>query len=246
MGNVMQNIHRSILTAIILLSVSNVVMAAKPNKLSKIFDYEMLNVDVAYFEKVAGVAKNTNYDGKKNYKVDGCEIHVDVTGGTVQSLSMELSNKCTFDLKKFLPNISSLSAHKVTFGKFDSEIGETGRFYSDCISGCGNAADPHVYMYWDGSRADRFLGILLDVVQVNDPVLNAVDKWRAAMQKVEGDDWVTDTKFNCPNQKNDPYNSEYNIFVHKTFKDVTISAITIGYGIQEKDVAEMIKFSECK
>lgn len=236
--NKMSRFYKPFFTAVILLTASNAVIAAKPNKLSQLFDYEMLNADVAYFEKIAGVARNTT-ENKKTYKVEGCEIEADVTGGKISSLKLNINKKCTFDLNKFVSN-TSLPANLLTFGKFDSIIGKGGRFYSDCLSMCGNAADPSVYEYWSGSRAASNIEIMLEVTLVDDLSINAADKWQSVMEKTEGHDWIIDTKFNCPNKNEDKYNDA----AHKAFKDVKISAITIGYGI-EFDVTEITRLSEC-
>lgn len=225
----MPRFRQSFLTAVILLTASNAVFAATSSKMSQIFDYEMLNSDVAYFEKIAGVAKNTT-ENKKTYKVEGCEIEADVSDGKISSLKLNVSKKCTFDLNKFVSK-TSLPANTLTFGK----MGKGGRFYSDCLSMCGNSADPVVYEYISGSHAEQYVDVMLEVAQVDDLSINAANKWQSVMEKAEGHDWIIETKFNCPNKNEDKYNEA----AHKAFKDVKISAITIGYGIENLG-------SECK
>jgi hypothetical protein len=107
---------------------------------------------------------------------------------------------------------------------FNSIIGWSGQFYSDCLSLCGNAYSPSVYEYFTFSRADRFLEVMLSVVQVERSVLDAADVWQEAMEKAEGEDWVAETKFNCTDK--------YNAIAQQAFRNVTIEAITIGYNLQ--------------
>ena len=212
-------------SAVAMLAANSAASAAKPVNIAQVFDPEMIDADVAYFERVTGPARNT-YDDTKIYKVDGCEITATVAGGSIRSLRMDLSPQCTFNLNKFLPNFADKfpSPHTMTFGKFDSVTGGNGQFYADCLTQCGNAADPVIYEHWYGSRADLVLEVMLEAVQVGGPVLSAADTWHAAMEKAEGEDWVVDAKFNCTRK--------YDAIAHRAFRDVTISAITIGYDVQ--------------
>ena len=215
----------AIASTVILLTVSDTASAAKPVKLAQVFDPEMINADVAYFERVTGPARNT-YGDTKIYKVGGCEVTATVAAGSVRSVRIDLSPKCTFNINKFLPNFSGKfpPTHTLTFGKFDSLTGGNGQFYADCLAQCGNAADPVIYVHWYGSRADLVLEVMLEVVQVSGPALSAADTWQAAMGKAEDEDWIIDAKFNCTRK--------YDAIAHQAFRDVTITAITIGYDIQ--------------
>jgi hypothetical protein len=145
-------------SAVLLLAVCSTASDAKPAKLAQVFDPEMIDADIPYFERVTGPARNT-YGDTKIYKVDGCEITAIVAGGSIRSLRIDLSPQCTFSLNKFLPNFAGKfpSPHTLTFGKFDSVTGGNGQFYADCLTRCGNAADPVIYEHWYGSRADLVL-----------------------------------------------------------------------------------------
>lgn len=215
----------AIASAVTLLIASSSASSVKPVKLAQIFDQEMIGADVAYFEQVVGPARNT-YDNTKIYKVDGCEVTATISGISVRALRVDLSPQCTFNLNKFLPNFSNRfpPPHVMTFGKFDSITEGTGRFYADCLTQCGNAADPVIFEHWYGSRADLFLEVVLEAVLASSPVLSAAHTWKTAMEKIEGENWVIDAKFNCTRK--------YDAIAHRAFQDVTISAITIGYDVQ--------------
>jgi len=199
-------------------------------KLAEVFHPEMITADLAYFERVTGPARKTYATTKtatKTYKIDGCEVTATVSKGSIRSLRLSLTPTCAFDLNSFLPNYSGAfpSPNALTFGQFDSVSGGEARFMADCLTGCGNAADPVVFQHWMGGRADQFLEVMLEVPQVDRPALSAANRWQEAMQKVEGESWVQKTKFNCERTKHDA-------IAHKLFENVKIAAITVGYDIQ--------------
>lgn len=196
------------------------------DRLRRVFDPEMLSVDLAYFEQTTGIARNT-YVNKKLYKMGDCMVTAYISDGSVRALRLDMSKKCTFDLNEFLHNYKGNfpAPHVMTFGQFDAITGGGGRFFADCLSSCGNAADPIVYELWEGSNADMALEVMLEVVQAGDPALAAADKWQAAMEREEEEDWIMYAKFNCSRTK-------YDQVAHQVFRDVKISAITVGYNIE--------------
>ncbi|WP_370598622.1 hypothetical protein NMD15_04590 [Plesiomonas shigelloides] len=208
---------------------------ASPPQISlikKIFNTEMLGANLPYLENVTGPARNT-FSYKENeqtntYRVDDCDITVNVSNGVVQSLEIEhLSPECTFDLNPFFPNLGNGKLpmpHKMTFGQFDA-FTDSGNYTADCLIGCGNAADPAVYENWEGSRADGNIELQLGVVLVADSAIEASNNWENAMVKTEGEDWVIDTKFNCTHK--------YNSIAKQAFKNVNITSIKIGFGLTE-------------
>ena len=126
-----------IIAATIVLSMP--IPALAGGKLGSVFNSEMVGANILYLEKYTGPARNTyESDNKINntYKVDNCEIDVVISNKTVNSISLsKLSNKCTFDLNKFIPNISRrkpLLAHNVTFGLIDDYFGD-GKYSATCL-----------------------------------------------------------------------------------------------------------------
>lgn len=217
----MHNKPLALLATCVAILVATESVNAAASKLEKVFDPEMLSADLAYFEQVTGPARST-LGNQKIYKVDGCEVTATVSGGAISALHMPLNNKCSFDLNKFFSNAQpALPLTNLTVGQFDKSMGSNGVFLSDCLTMCGNAADPSVYEYWEGSHAVGYLNVLLEVALVSDQAIAASDQWRDAMIAGKGEDWVMDTKFNCePNSHNDT--------ARKAFERVKVSAITIG------------------
>lgn len=221
--------QKIITPAMLILSILSTNVFAG-DKLEKIFNSEMIGANLPYLEKITGPAKNT-FSYEKNqktntYKVESCEVTVRVSNGTVQSLGLKnLSKKCTFDLNNFVPNVGGGKLpplHNMTFGQFDIFTGN-GKYTADCLMSCGNAADPVAYENWQASRADGGFDIELGVVLASDSAIDASNKWRNAMLKDEGEDWIIDTKFNCSNK--------YNSIAQKAFKNVKITSATIGFGL---------------
>lgn len=205
---------------------SSISEAGKREHLARVFSPDMLSADLPYFEQVTGPARNTR-GNTKIYLLDGCEVAATVINGSVHTLRVELSSKCTFDLNKFLQ--ASLGRfpppHKMTFGQFDALTNGGGRFMADCLVSCGNAADPVIYEYRSGSHADLYLDVMLEAVQAEDGVLAAANMWQDSMKNGEGENWVLETKFNCKQTK-------YDEVAHKVFKNAKITAITVGYAIE--------------
>lgn len=197
----------------------------KSDKLAKIFDQETIGADVAWLENITGPARNT-YGKTKIYKVDGCEITATTVKGTIDALRMEITPTCTFDLAAVLPRFEGKlpPLEKLTFGAFDALTPGAGRFYADCLDQCGNAADPVVIEHWSGGRPDRVIEVMLEVAQVSDATLAAADAWRKAMREGESKDWVIKRQFNCSNK--------YDELAHKVFRDIPITAITVGWQLE--------------
>jgi hypothetical protein len=195
------------------------------DELATIFNPEMLDVDLAYFERFTGPARKT-IGHKKLYKINNCSVTANVINGSIKSLHLDLWKDCTFDLNKYLYHYSGMfpPVHRMTFGDF-SAIAGGGDFFADCLIGCPNTADPIVYEHWQGSHADLdYLSVLLEVSLSEDSAIEAASKWKNAMEQAEGDEWIENKNFNCLNR----YNSD----ALDAFRNVTVSGITIGYEIQ--------------
>lgn len=194
------------------------------DKLAKIFDPEMLGIDLAYFERLTGPAKKT-IGNTKLYRIDNCNVTANVVNGSIKSLRLDLSEDCTFDLNKFLYHYSGRfpPLHRMTFGDFSTITGG-GDFFADCLIGCPNTADPIVYEYWQGSHADLdYLEVLLEISLSDDSTIEAAGKWRVKMRQEEGEEWIENRNFNCQNK--------YNSAALEAFGNVTVSGITLGYNI---------------
>lgn len=201
---------------------------AQQEKLKKVFAPDMLGASLAYFELQSGPAWKIRGDDRI-YKVVGCEVTAKVSRDEVKSLRMALNPKCSFDVNGFLPNHSGKlpAANRLTFGNFDAFTNMGGRYYSDCLSYCGNAYDPSVFEHWQGSRSDNSVEALIEVVLVSGPALDASQTWAEAMTEQRGRRWVEEGRFNCAD-------TTFNHDAQSAFRNIRITAITIGYDIKPR------------
>ncbi|WP_027926715.1 hypothetical protein [Pseudomonas sp. URMO17WK12:I12] len=210
-------ISSSLFTALIV--VASPAIAQAKASVADVFNGKMLGTNLRHFESVAGVARESLGD-HHSYEIQGCQITATAGGGTISELRMELSPTCQADLKSFIGESFAPAANKpLTFGNFQQAAGDL-NFYADCLTMCGNAADPSVFAKWDGPRAVDFRQVLLEVVLVSDQALKASNQWQASMTKVKGEDFVTDTRFNCER--------DFDAQAQQSFSAVQVTAITIG------------------
>ncbi len=197
------------------------------SKLSQIFTPTMLGSTVQYLEQVTGVAKNSS-KGSKTYLVEGCEVTAGTSAGAVKSLSLKVSDKCSFDLNAFLANGMNGTfppVNKMTFGQFDTVTGGKGRYTADCLWLCGNGYTQSAFEKLAGSRMNGFTDVILGVTLTANDALDASSSWKDVMMPKEGEDWVVDAKFNCTNK--------YNADAQKAFQAIKITSITIGNGLKD-------------
>ncbi|WP_259744567.1 hypothetical protein [Pseudomonas protegens] len=137
---------------------------------------------------------------------------------------MELTPKCQADLTRFVDTFAHTPGKPLIAGAFTASSGGGLSYSASCLSMCGNAADPSVYAHREGLSAIGFREVLLEVVLASDAAPNAACQWEAQMRKVEGDDYVMETRFNC--------DQKYDAIAQKAFEKVHVSAVTIGTGFK--------------
>lgn len=192
------------------------------SKLSNVFKYEMLGAEVSYLESITGPAIRLGEfagNGGRLYKVDGCSVGVTTSGSSITSLRLEINKNCTFDLRSFL-GLNWPKLPTVNEMTFDSLFhGRPIHFFAPCLD-CGNSADPTIFAYWEGGRADRDLKVALEGVLASDMNISMANIWEAAMKKAERSDYIESGQFNCTDK--------YDEIARNAMKDMKISAITIG------------------
>jgi len=222
-----KNIKYSVVTVFVFAFFGlSVCSAAKTGKIAKIFSEDMLSVDLAYFEQIAGIAKYTR-GNTKIYYVDNCEVTATVVNGSVTALGLELSSKCTFDLNKFSINTNGKlpMPHNMTLGQFSTlilgDLSFTGQYLR-----CGSCPDPIIYALRIGSHADNWLDILLEMTSNAENQEEATTSWIRAMSGNDG-------YMNIESDANGIFNcdSKYSALANKLFRYVKISKITIGNNI---------------
>ena len=159
-----------------------------------------------------GVAKESGYL-THSYTVGGCPIDVYVKNDankTIVSLSMAAVPQCQSAklgavLKGNLPPLS-----KLTFGQLTNVLGPA-HYTADCLTLCGNAANPSAYAVWPSLTAE--------VVLVDDPSIDASMRWEKRITDTYGEDYVIDNKFNCT--------KEFDAVAAREFHNVKVSRLTL-------------------
>lgn len=199
--------------------------STKKSQLTHLFNSEMIGVNYAYFESIAGVPRNS-FGNTHTFEVASCQVDATVNNGQVSSLRLELSPQCNVDLGTLFHNYDFPATSAITPSLLaNASHRSTLDYLSDCLSSCGNAYDPSVYAHWSGSRADDFLEVLLEIKAVNDEAIAARRAWASYIYDRRDWDYVIETRFNC--------NLEFNDFAHSVFQSLPVNAITIGHDLTE-------------
>jgi len=211
--------------AIVLVSLGT----AQAATVAKVFTGDMLGTNQRYFESIAGIPRESN-GNDHTFKVQGCNITAKIEGGNVTSLRLETGPKCPADLTKFVDGYAPVPGKPLTFGAFEESSGGGFAYSADCLTMCGNAFDPSVYALWEGPHAVNYMQVLLEVTLSSDEAISAADTWKGQIVKAKGEDFVTDTTFNC-----DP---QFSAGAKKAFANVPVTAVTIGTNLKSPGCAE--------
>ncbi len=215
---------KSLKMAAVMLAIygtASVPAMADGNKISEVFSYDMIGVDIAYLENLIGPARKTDqHTQTKTYLVDHCPLDVQTRDGAVDTLRVTIGGKCQFVLNDILPSYENISTRDVVFG-----LSGPVTYYADCFGiNCGNAYDPSVYELYEGSHAENWRELLLSSVNAS---YEAVSRWSNIMEANEGVDWMMDNRFNCiPNK--------YSDVAEQSLKGQPVDRIMIGYNLEQK------------
>ncbi|MEX8192979.1 hypothetical protein [Comamonas guangdongensis] len=165
----------------------------------QLLSVETIGMNLAQVKKLAGPAVHSEAH-RHLLRTDGCDITLlsDEADKVVQAVEVALAPSCQVSLQPLLGSLAGTPPQllgELSMGRFEQLLG--GAYYADCLSMCGNAADPVVSLIAEGPRALQLMEFAVTVQLVAGPALEAADKWRDAMQKAESEDYVLDTRFNC-------------------------------------------------
>lgn len=189
------------------------------SKLEQLFHPDMLDVDVAYFEQTAGIARKSDGD-RREYRVEGCDVAVNLMGGQVRNMRLQLADSCHVDLNRFLREYGIPKTEQLTFGNFIEAAGTNFTWYADCLVACGNAYDPSVYLEWTAPRSNLFYTVVLEGRILGGTEL--VEK----MKQDKGEVWVVDARFNCEEEAR-PFKDLWTT----TYANEKPHAVTIGWDV---------------
>lgn len=181
--------------------------AAAPRVVDQLFTAEVIGMNLAYADKLAGPAVRSE-DRRHLYRADGCELtlRTDEADKAVQAVEVTITPSCQLSLEPLFNSFAGeppLQLQALNFGNFGKLLGGAS-YHADCLSMCGNAADPVVSLYMESPRALHLLEFAIQAPLVNGPALDAAETWRSAMEQAESETYVVDTRFNCEPQRFQP------------------------------------------
>ena len=207
---------------VVLLLLSGHAAAAGKTKLDRLLSADMIGLQRAYFEKIAGVAKRIS-DKHRQYEVGGCLITM-VEDNNKSILSIELENisaRCTFDAANIFMDGP---VHKLTFAKLHS-VSIGGGAKEACLGLCGNAAPPIYGLTVQMPHAMTFIQYDAEVGDTNASV-QASERLRQQLEKrFPGVDLLGDYVGTSI-----PANVYTEMWL-KEFQHVRITSIRFGYHI---------------
>ena len=178
---------------------------------------QMLGVQVAYLESKLGPAR-TVQDKERTYEIGDCTVRVSAEGGEVVGYAVPMTPACSTQAFAALKDYDLPQKIDLTMGEFAAARGNAD-FKADCLTLCGNAADPWLYLESAGPRASP--GIRASAVMVSDATIDASFRIRDAIKAAKGEDYVIDTTFNC--------SADFDQMAVRELKNVRIDEIEIGY-----------------
>ncbi len=130
----------SVMLAVLALTPKASAQPAGPSvRLDKLFDRDMLNVQVPYLESFFGPAKRIHARAEgghwREYWIKGCVVFALIIDNETRAFRAPLSAECTLDARLVLPD-STGKMSDTTFGSLATAFYET-KFLPSCISNCG-------------------------------------------------------------------------------------------------------------
>jgi hypothetical protein len=162
-------------------TAANSAAAAPPTgppsaRLAQVFTPDMLGANVAYLETITGPAFKSE-GATRIYKLDGCTIIVGAAGPRIANLGIQgYGGRCSFGVAQYfaggydhpVPNLPTFA---------DIREGLGGDYGADCLTLCGNAADPEVTLTYHGSHADNFNDLVAQISIGDDATLAPYGDW---------------------------------------------------------------------
>jgi hypothetical protein len=168
--------------------------AAAHPKLTKIFTPDILGANVAYLETITGPAFRTE-GSDRTYKVGDCQVIVGVTKGKIANIGIDgVSPRCSFPIAQYFAEGYDHPAPPLpTFGDIKEGLG--GHYSVTCLTLCGNAAAPLVWLSYEGSHADNFNGLYAAIPVTGGPALDAYADWGAKLAAKYGQAYVQNGQY---------------------------------------------------
>jgi hypothetical protein len=191
------------------------------NKLTYIFNYDMLGVTIPFFESKVGILKRIDYDGRQ-YEIGPCIIKVKGEE-SVESIKLEgISKICNFNASNILEKNYKIDIYKLKH----SDIIKPGKSYNvifECLFLCGSSGIGELIFSTSlgTPKENKVITILTPINKGNTFSRKKVDELASIISQKER---------NTGRTKNDSFNEkgEYNQLAYEIFKDLHIINIAIS------------------
>ena len=137
-----------------------------PARLPQLLNERTIGRQLQYFEAIAGPAQEVS-GRRRLYQVDGCNLEIEVGNDQqIEALSVRVTGACSFEWRDMAHNMGDLSGRPehTTLAQFLDNVGEQSIYHlGGCTSGCGNMADPEIWLQRYGSHADGWIDMTVAV-----------------------------------------------------------------------------------
>lgn len=181
------------------LLISSVVLLSstvEANTVNTLFAKDMLGVNYDYFKAIAQIPARKSFGDTHIFRIEGCNIEVDLEGDVISELALEITPSCQPDMEEIAGSYAPAKT-PFTFGDMLESTDAAWSYGADCLASCGNAFDPSMYAIWKGPRAANNINIKLEFVMDEDIVIEASNHWIKAIKSELGEEAVFDGSYNC-------------------------------------------------
>lgn len=210
------------LIAITIFFVGGSIALSQNEKMSQIFTYDMIGVDLTYFESIVGIPKKTNGNSRV-YLIDGCDVSAKIDNydgvNSVNELSVNIKkNSCDFIYAPDEYSTPRLSS--------DMTFGNNNLYAIDCLDLCPSYGG-FVYEYSEGAVISdyQYLEYKTSIDNVSLPSLRSILNSKA-------ESWDRESNNNF----------EYQDLIKNDLKGYKIEVITIGSGYLSEELKKIVRY----
>jgi hypothetical protein len=192
-------------------------------KIDKLFTPDLIykNITVAHVEGIVGKPTSIVDDPTievRIYSVEGCDLEIyDYTKGhLVAGYTLQLSDKCSFNLGAFFQTQEALSTKDLTLSVLENEAAIDGlKVMSYCVVDCHTDGIEINFVY----TAPHFMNYTTFTFSIDTSGPEGL--WTDTMAEKAGNSYITGKRFNC----DDKFDAQAN----EQFARAVFAKVTIGY-----------------
>lgn len=172
---------------------------APPARLPQLLTERTIGRQLQYFEAISGPAQEVN-GRRRHYQVDGCNLEIELgSDRQIEALSVQVNGGCSFEWRDMAHNMVGLGRpEQTTLGQFLDNVGEQSIYHlGGCVSNCGNAADPEIWLQRFGSHADGWIDMTVAVTADSMQEVDGLQRLSGLVEASLGQDATFDLTQTC-------------------------------------------------